>query len=193
MKKLLLLLLLPLNFINIANADAICNDGWISESTGSGTCSWHGGVREWLPNGWCSKDCDCWARLVAQKYAQPEYPEYYSGTYSTAMQGCLEGQTQGQLLKIISGSTGNSNNSSLRYRFLEKGSTWRKRGNTFTSAGGKRCTDYAYESKCNNGVTYRPCGNSICGTDGTSYKRVGSCTYTSFGAACCGKGTLICR
>lgn len=28
-------------------AGAICNDGWVSSSTGSGTCSWHGGVREW--------------------------------------------------------------------------------------------------------------------------------------------------
>jgi hypothetical protein len=26
---------------------AICLDGWISYSTGSGTCSHHGGVREW--------------------------------------------------------------------------------------------------------------------------------------------------
>lgn len=27
---------------------AICNDGWRSYSTGSGTCSWHGGVAYWL-------------------------------------------------------------------------------------------------------------------------------------------------
>ena len=27
---------------------AICRDGWRSRSTGSGTCSWHGGVRKWL-------------------------------------------------------------------------------------------------------------------------------------------------
>jgi len=27
---------------------AICNDGWRSYSTGSGTCSWHGGVSYWL-------------------------------------------------------------------------------------------------------------------------------------------------
>lgn len=25
----------------------ICNDGWVSHSTGSGTCSWHDGVREY--------------------------------------------------------------------------------------------------------------------------------------------------
>jgi hypothetical protein len=27
---------------------AICSDGWVSPSTGRGTCSHHGGVREWL-------------------------------------------------------------------------------------------------------------------------------------------------
>lgn len=27
---------------------AICSDGWESSSTGRGTCSWHGGVKEWL-------------------------------------------------------------------------------------------------------------------------------------------------
>lgn len=26
-------------------AGTLCNDGWISGSTGSGTCSWHGGIR----------------------------------------------------------------------------------------------------------------------------------------------------
>lgn len=26
---------------------AVCGDGWFSPSTGSGTCSWHGGVRVW--------------------------------------------------------------------------------------------------------------------------------------------------
>lgn len=26
---------------------AVCSDGWISSSTGRGTCSHHGGVREW--------------------------------------------------------------------------------------------------------------------------------------------------
>ncbi|MCE2681534.1 MAG: hypothetical protein ACK49D_10160 [Flavobacteriia bacterium] len=30
---------------------AICNDGWRSHSTGSGTCSWHDGVDHYLdPN-----------------------------------------------------------------------------------------------------------------------------------------------
>jgi hypothetical protein len=46
--KLILLLLLSLGFIGTSYADAICNDGWISKSSGSGTCSWHGGVKKWL-------------------------------------------------------------------------------------------------------------------------------------------------
>lgn len=36
---------------NLSNADAICSDGWKSKSEGSGTCSWHGGVKEWKPDG----------------------------------------------------------------------------------------------------------------------------------------------
>ncbi|MBI1743508.1 CHRD domain-containing protein [Candidatus Acetothermia bacterium] len=31
------------------SSGAICNDGWPSDSTGSGTCSHHKGVREWCP------------------------------------------------------------------------------------------------------------------------------------------------
>ena len=46
--KLLLLLILSLGFIGSSHADALCNDGWISKSSGSGTCSWHGGVKKWL-------------------------------------------------------------------------------------------------------------------------------------------------
>ena len=33
---------------NKVRVGAVCNDGWISSSTGSGTCSWHGGVNYWL-------------------------------------------------------------------------------------------------------------------------------------------------
>jgi hypothetical protein len=47
MKKTLLVLLLFLLSFN-SYADAICNDGWISKSSGSGTCSWHEGVKKWL-------------------------------------------------------------------------------------------------------------------------------------------------
>jgi len=31
-------------------ADAICQDGWYSSSEGSGTCSHHGGVSQWIDN-----------------------------------------------------------------------------------------------------------------------------------------------
>lgn len=34
--------------IQLAAADAICNDGTYSYSWGSGTCSWHGGVNHWV-------------------------------------------------------------------------------------------------------------------------------------------------
>jgi hypothetical protein len=43
------ILLLLISFSSNAYADAICNDGWKSKSSGSGTCSWHGGVLDWLP------------------------------------------------------------------------------------------------------------------------------------------------
>ena len=104
MKKLLIFLLLAFNFIGSANADAVCNDGWISQSSGSGTCSWHAGVREWLPNGWCSRDCDCSARKVAQAH-----PKRYGMYYNSALTGCMEGQAQGNLLKLL---LNNSNSSS---------------------------------------------------------------------------------
>lgn len=40
-------------FLNIScgkgnRVGAICNDGWKSSSTGSGTCSNHGGVDYWI-------------------------------------------------------------------------------------------------------------------------------------------------
>jgi hypothetical protein len=38
-------------FSSISYADAICRDGWWSKSEGSGTCSWHGGVKRWLADG----------------------------------------------------------------------------------------------------------------------------------------------
>jgi hypothetical protein len=43
------ILLLLISFSSNAYADAVCKDGWKSKSSGSGTCSWHGGVLNWLP------------------------------------------------------------------------------------------------------------------------------------------------
>lgn len=48
MKKLFVafVLMLGTSFITIqpANAGQLCADGWYSSSSGSGTCSWHGGI-----------------------------------------------------------------------------------------------------------------------------------------------------
>ena len=99
MKKLLLLLLLSFGFIGSANADAVCKDGWISESTGSGTCSWHGGVRQWLPDGWCYSNCKCYAHKVARAN-----PKRYGMYYNSALQGCMERQSQNQVLQLIFGN-----------------------------------------------------------------------------------------
>lgn len=32
--------------MSLAFADTLCSDGWVSKSSGSGTCSWHGGIAE---------------------------------------------------------------------------------------------------------------------------------------------------
>ncbi len=47
MKKLAIIALLALCSAP-AFADAICNDGTYSYGNGSGTCSHHGGVAEWI-------------------------------------------------------------------------------------------------------------------------------------------------
>lgn len=44
---------------------AICMDGWKSSSTGRGTCSYHGGVKEWLYDKDFRKttlECEKWAK-----------------------------------------------------------------------------------------------------------------------------------
>jgi len=51
-KKILLLLFISISLISANSyADAICNDCWRSTSEGSGTCSWHKGVKQWKPDG----------------------------------------------------------------------------------------------------------------------------------------------
>jgi len=159
MKKLLLLLLLSFGFIGSANADAVCNDGWISESTGSGTCSWHGGVYQWLPNGWCSRDCDC----SAKKIAALANPKYYGMTYSSALQGCMEGQAQGNLLKILF-SNSNPSKPKVPSNAYSSGNSWRC--NSGYKKAGNRCQKIyapanAYVSgsswKCKSG--FRKAGN----------------------------------
>ena len=39
-----LAILLPLSSSSMASAGSLCSDGWVSGSSGSGTCSWHGGI-----------------------------------------------------------------------------------------------------------------------------------------------------
>ena len=48
MIRILSVLFISFGFISYSYAGAICWDGWISKSSGSGTCSSHGGVREWI-------------------------------------------------------------------------------------------------------------------------------------------------
>ena len=71
MKKILILLVLSFGFLSSTTPNtnislnstgkvdgycryeyvrvgAVCNDGWVSSATGSGACSWHGGVDYWL-------------------------------------------------------------------------------------------------------------------------------------------------
>ena len=48
--KFLALAILPVSLVMASPVlgDAVCNDGWYSSSSGSGTCSWHGGVAYWV-------------------------------------------------------------------------------------------------------------------------------------------------
>ena len=51
-KKIFLLLFISFSLVSANSyADAICNDCWRSTSEGSGTCSWHGGIKESKPDG----------------------------------------------------------------------------------------------------------------------------------------------
>ena len=51
-KKILLLLFISISLVSANSyADAICGDCWRSTSEGSGTCSWHGGIKESKPDG----------------------------------------------------------------------------------------------------------------------------------------------
>ena len=105
MKKLLLVLFISLGYIGSADADAVCNDGWISESTGSGTCSWHGGVKQWLPDGWCYSDCDCRAHKEASMMAGGAYEPGYGVFYAISADGCLYEQGLQGLANIINNAS----------------------------------------------------------------------------------------
>jgi hypothetical protein len=53
MRKVILALALvvsTMSFISPANAGTLCADGYYSLSSGSGTCSWHGGIAGGAPS-----------------------------------------------------------------------------------------------------------------------------------------------
>lgn len=62
--------------LQAALADAICRDGWRSSSTGSGTCSHHGGVAYWIP----STNSPTSAPTGQYQY-RPRYPTYNFGPF----------------------------------------------------------------------------------------------------------------
>lgn len=62
--------------LQVAFADAICRDGWRSSSSGSGTCSHHGGVAYWIPSTPSSGTAP--SGLYVYK---PRYPRYDFGPF----------------------------------------------------------------------------------------------------------------
>jgi len=104
------------------------------------------------------------------------------------------GEVIGNLLNSIFGSGNSTLPNKSYYRLYEFGSTWTITSNSLFSSEGKRCTQSSTGAKCNNGVTYRQCGNKQCGSDGTSYTKKGNCRYSSFGSICCGPvSNVVCR
>ena len=89
MKKLLLLFLLFLLFNN-SYADAICNDGWISKSSGSGTCSWHGGVKKWLNKKKSSDDDYFPSDPPPPCHGKPKYSKGINGMTFETKEECLQ-------------------------------------------------------------------------------------------------------
>ena len=56
--------------ITSASAGSICNDGWVSPSEGSGTCSYHGGIADYTTpsSGWSNAEGEKQAQEVALAY-----------------------------------------------------------------------------------------------------------------------------
>jgi hypothetical protein len=57
----------PYAYNTFVTTGAICFDGWRSASTGSGTCSWHGGVSKWLGSDYSTY------KLPSLSYSTPSY------------------------------------------------------------------------------------------------------------------------
>ena len=103
-------------------------------------------------------------------------------------------EAAGNLLTSIFGSGNSTLPKKSYYRLYEFGSTWTITSNSMSSSDGGRCTQSSTRATCDNGVTYRQCGNKQCGSDGTSYTKIGNCRYSSFGSICCGPpSNVVCR
>lgn len=68
--------MIALFLLQVALADAICRDGWRSSSSGSGTCSHHGGVAYWIP----SAPASSYTTNGVYVY-KPHYPSYNFGPF----------------------------------------------------------------------------------------------------------------
>ena len=69
-----------------AASATVCEDGWISPSVGSGTCSWHGGVDEWSP-GYSSPSTDplddYYDSYLEDSYPSDSYESYPVDPYDS--------------------------------------------------------------------------------------------------------------
>ena len=173
MKKLLLLLLLSLGFVSLSFAHSGRTD------SSGGHNDYSNGTYHYHNNSGQGAAMMLNARDIGRREGE---------AYEAA------GEFIGGLITSIFGSGNSSPSKKGYYRLFEFGSTWRIISNSMSSSDGKRCTQSTNRTICDNGVTYRQCGNSICGSDGTSYTGKGNCRYTSFGASCCGPASkIVCR
>ncbi|MBT7322911.1 MAG: hypothetical protein HN857_03005 [Gammaproteobacteria bacterium] len=208
MKKLLFLLLTI--YSGFSFSDAVCNDGWQSTSEGSGTCSWHGGVAMWYPDGTFDDNSQ------DDFYFNPEGVEVstqYGYTSAPMDLGYQSGEAAGNIINAIADAMiegmKNENaakantyvppaiNNSLRNTpFYNFGTTYKSDGYlNFTGSDGIKCyAENNAQFSCNNGVNYYIGSLEVFGSDETSYqsdwKDVSNdnyyCVNSSFGSKCCG-------
>ena len=70
-------------FVTRQRIGAECDDGWVSRSTGSGTCSHHGGVENWGYKYWYNKD-----RVMPRSSIDPETKEHCDYGYNAIIKEC---------------------------------------------------------------------------------------------------------
>lgn len=94
MRKVVLafaLVVSSLSFISPANAGTLCADGYYSLSSGSGTCSWHGGIAGGAPSRNKSYgSTDSWGSSLGGSYGStPKKKSYgYNDPYGSSMSKC---------------------------------------------------------------------------------------------------------